>query len=462
VADFGRRLFRSYRARLVLGYALVAAVLAAAWLWSLSVPMEDARRYSVVLLLVALGVSLAAALALSAAFVAPVRRLARSARRMADGDLGARVPEAGGELEDLSDALSDLQVVMRARLEELENDQRILRKTLNGLEDAVFLIDGETVRLANEAADRIFGEPSGGWRGRLLAQTTIPPALVERILQDASSSEPRTVDWGPDVDQRFLTVTTMRLRRSDPSAGTLVVAADVTERMRLDRVRRDFVSNASHELKTPAAGIQLLAESLETAAEDGDLEQALHFASQLKTETARLRQLVQDLLDLSRIESLPPSDTVTDVRRAIGLALTAHGPAARKRGLELREDISMVEGEDVLALADPTDVAIALDNLLSNAVGYTEEGGVTVRLSASEADVLLEIEDTGIGIPAEDLPRVFERFYRVDRSRSRERGGTGLGLALVRHVIEKSGGTIELSSVVDEGTAVRLTLPRAA
>jgi two-component system phosphate regulon sensor histidine kinase PhoR len=462
VSDLGRRLFRSYRARLVLGYALVAAVLSAAWIWSLSVPQEDARRYSLVLLLVALGVSLAVALALSAAFVAPVRRLARSARRMADGDLSARIPEASGELADLSEALSDLQAVMRSRLEELENDQRILRKTLNGLEDAVFLIDGETVRLANDAADRIFGEPSAGWLGRPLAQTTIPPALVERILQDASSTEPRTVDWGPDVDQRLLTVTTMRLRRSDPSAGTLVVAADVTERMRLDRVRRDFVSNASHELKTPAAGIQLLAESLEAAADDGDLGQALHFASQLKSETARLRQLVQDLLDLSRIETLPPGDTVTDVRRAIDLALTAHGPAARKRGLELQEDLSSVEGEDVLALADPTDVAIALDNLLSNAVDYTEEGSVTVRLGASDTDVLLEIEDTGIGIPAEDLPRVFERFYRVDRSRSRDRGGTGLGLALVRHVVEKSGGTIELSSVVDEGTAVRVTLPRAA
>jgi signal transduction histidine kinase len=230
--------------------------------------------------------------------------------------------------------------------------------------------------------------------------------------------------------------------------------------MRLDRVRRDFVINASHELKTPTAGIMLLAESAGSAARDGDTAQALAFVAQIESEAAHLRSLVLDLLDLSRLESTPAEGTYTDVRRAIDLSLTGHRRAAGEKGLSVAIDDSATVGTDFVARADPTDVAIALDNLLANAIAYTESGGVTVRTRADSERVTIEIEDTGVGIPSEDLPRVFERFYRVDRGRARDTGGTGLGLALVRHVTERSGGSVMIDSEPGSGTRVTLRFPR--
>jgi two-component system phosphate regulon sensor histidine kinase PhoR len=187
----------------------------------------------------------------------------------------------------------------------------------------------------------------------------------------------------------------------------------------------------------------------------------MSFLGQIGAEAEKLRRLVADLLDLSRLESKAATGVVSDVREAIGLAVTGHRAAADKKGLELRMEDDDVAGQDVFAAADTTDLAIALDNLLANAVAYTERGGVTVRATADPDTVNIAVIDTGIGIPAADLARVFERFYRVDRARSRDSGGTGLGLSLVRHVVERSGGIVDIASTPDVGTTVTVRLPRA-
>jgi two-component system sensor histidine kinase SenX3 len=251
------------------------------------------------------------------------------------------------------------------------------------------------------------------------------------------------------------------LNPTDMAHRTLVVISDVTDVRRLDAVRRDFVANASHELKTPASAIQLLAEAADTAAADGDSEQALIFVGQMKEEAARLRHLVIDLLELSRLETGPAAGSVTDVRSAVENALTGHRAAAAAAGLDLVLDESAIVDQDVYAAADPTDVAVALDNLLANAVAYTEEGSATVRLTADADTVTVEVSDTGAGIPAEHLSRIFERFYRVDAARTRMSGGTGLGLSLVRNAVERSGGTVEVVSSVGRGTTFTVRLPRA-
>ena len=152
---------------------------------------------------------------------------------------------------------------------------------------------------------------------------------------------------------------------------------------------------------------------------------------------------------------------MTDVRDAVDLSVSSHQGPARAKGLSLEADLSHVRGQDVYALADPTDVAVALDNLLDNAVLYTEKGGVDVSVATEADHVAISVHDTGVGIPAEDLPRVFERFYRVDRARARGTGGTGLGLALVRHFAERSGGSVDIVSQPGTGTTVTLRLPRA-
>ncbi|MBE0417302.1 MAG: PAS domain-containing protein [Coriobacteriia bacterium] len=422
-----------------------------------------ARSRRAALGLLVLAVLLAGVLAtrLAARAAGPVERLSAAAEAMAGGDLRVDVPDETGELAIMSRALADLREQMRRRLEELGTEQRNLRSVLDGLTDAVFLLHDDRVVFANNAAGRLFRTPSRGWRDQALADTGLPASVLDVIVTSLGDDESSAREWGPDPSGRTLRISVLPLNHTETHRRTLVVVSDTTERTRLDRVRRDFVANASHELKTPAAAIHLLAESAAHAAADGDTDVALSFALQIEQESARLGRLVTDLLDLSRLEATPASDSVTDMREAVANAVIAHGPSAKDGGLDIVTDTRSITGVDVFAKADPTDVAIALDNLLDNAIKYTEEGVVTVRVEAEDDLVRVIVSDTGIGIPAGDLPRIFERFYRVDRARSRRSGGTGLGLALVRHVVERSAGTVEVTSEPGVGTSFAITLPRA-
>lgn len=188
---------------------------------------------------------------------------------------------------------------------------------------------------------------------------------------------------------------------------------------------------------------------------------ALTFTRQIEAEAARLKRLVSDLLDLSRLDSAPEAGAITDMRTAIENVIVSHRAAANRKGLTLEAELSAVRGQNVFAAADVTDVAIALDNLVDNAIAYTEVGSVRIRVKANGSFVTVKVTDTGHGIAEEHLPRIFERFYRIDRARSRESGGTGLGLALVKHVVERSGGNVTVSSTLGEGTTFTVVVPRA-
>lgn len=420
-----------------------------------------ARGTGLALLAVTLATAVAVVVGVSRSAARPVVRLKRAAESMAAGDLRTPVPQTTGELSGLADALGALRDQIRARLEELERGRDTLRAVLDGLEDAVLLFEGDTVAIANTASSRMFRVPARGWEGVRLADAGLPASLTAEVASALARPSALATDIGPDPANRFFRVTAMPLEAADGPPRTLVVIADVTEARRLDQVRRDFVANASHELKTPASAIQLLAESATAAAEDGDAETALEFAGKMREEADRLRRLVVDLLDLSRLETTPAPGTITDMRAAVANTIAAHRAAAAAAGLTVATDDSAVAGQDVYAAAEPADVAVALDNLLANAIAYTERGGATVRVDADDATVTTAVADTGIGIPPKHLPRLFERFYRVDGARSRDSGGTGLGLSLVKHVAERSGGSVEIASKVGEGTTVTLRLPRA-
>ena len=420
---------------------------------------STARRSGLVLLFLAILGALALTVGLSSRAARPVIALKGAAEAMAAGDLSIVVPRSDGELAGLSEALTGLGGRIRAQIAELKGEKATLRIVLDGLHAAIFLFDDDRVTLANAAASTMFRAPSGGWRGACITDSPMPASLSAAVAERIGCTEPSGVEIGPDPERRSFRVTAVPLNATDRGSRTLVVIEDVTERSRLDSVRRDFVANASHELKTPTAAIHLLAEAAAAASSDGDTGQAMAFVAQMKDEADRLRHMVLDLLDLERLESAPAPGTVTDMRGAIDLALTGHRGAASHKGLLLGADLAAVEGVDIYVAADPTDIAIALDNLLDNAIGYTEAGSVTIRLGADEDTATLTVADTGIGIPPEHLPRVFERFYRVDAARTRARGGTGLGLSLVRHVVERASGSLAISSTVGSGTTV--TLPRA-
>ncbi|NTU72337.1 MAG: HAMP domain-containing protein [Coriobacteriia bacterium] len=418
---------------------------------------KRSRGIGLALLAVALVLAIAIAAWASAAASRPVADLSEAARRMAAGDLATPIPEVPGDLSALADALTQLRAEIRARIDALEAEQRTLRMTLDGLTDAVFLLDGETLEYVNSAAGTLFRQPGGGWRNQSIADVGLPETLAAALSDAISGRGPEAVEIGPDPLGSTYRLLVVRLH----SGGSIAVVSDVTQRAQLDAVRRDFVANASHELKTPVAGIQLLAESAATAAGDSDIEVALQFTRQIDAEAQRLKRLVADLLDLSRLDTVPDPQAVTNVRVAVDNALTAHASAAARASLDLRSDLSSVRGQDVFVALEATDLAIALDNLIDNALAYTDSGVVSVRVTADNARVTIRVEDTGPGIEARHLPRLFERFYRVDGARTREGGGTGLGLALVKHVSERGGGSIDVASTPGAGSAFTLSLPRA-
>lgn len=232
---------------------------------------------------------------------------------------------------------------------------------------------------------------------------------------------------------------------------------------RFDQVRSDFVANASHELKTPVAGIRLLSEAIRDASDINDKKSLAMFIDRLDNEAERLQRLVIDLLDLSRLEesSNPDRSPRADLHSAIVTSFVAHKNEAEDKNLELVIDDRSVPGDDCYADMEPSDASLVFDNLIENAIMYTDEGSILVTFEPRGHEIAIIVEDTGIGIPQTDQSRIFERFYRVDKARSREVGGTGLGLSLVRHAVERSNGTVRVKSAPGEGSQFTVVFPRA-
>jgi two-component system sensor histidine kinase SenX3 len=237
-----------------------------------------------------------------------------------------------------------------------------------------------------------------------------------------------------------------------------LLLSDLEESRRLDQVRRDFVANVSHELKTPVTGIRALAETAATAFAADDLSTARRFIERLGTEAARLSGLVSDLLDLSRVEvgaelqmaSVPLAPLLTE-------AADRARPVAEVKGIEFD-----VVSPDMVIEADASQLSMAVKNLVDNAVRYSEGGTVHITSECRPGWLAVTVTDEGIGIPSTEIPRIFERFYRVDKARSRATGGTGLGLAIVRHVAENHGGRVEVTSELGVGSTFTLLLPLSA
>jgi two-component system phosphate regulon sensor histidine kinase PhoR len=246
-----------------------------------------------------------------------------------------------------------------------------------------------------------------------------------------------------------------------PCPGVVIVLHDVTELRRLENVRRDFAANVSHELKTPLAAIKAYAETLRLGAIN-DSQHNLDFVERIEDQANRLHQLILDLLQLARVETgkeafefaaVPVSDAVAD-------CIAQHADAAASAGVSLAAESST---DDIKVWADFDGVQTILDNLVTNAIKYTREGGqVTLCWRRDGQFAEIDVADTGIGIAIQDQRRVFERFYRVDRARSRELGGTGLGLAIVKHLAQAFGGDVGLTSELDKGSTFRVRLPLAA
>jgi signal transduction histidine kinase len=336
---------------------------------------------------------------------------------------------------------------LRTERRSSQGDRQVQDLILTSMEEGVLLFDRrERAVFANAAAASHLG--------------AAPDDVAALLPIDLQKAARRAAYTGSVVRVMVETGTPSRWLRATASAvgddgSVLLVVRDVTEARRLDEVRRDFVANASHELKTPAASIQAAAETIRSAATD-DPGAVQRFASQLERDAHRLSRIVADLLDLSRLE------TGSDLEERPRLDMIARDESGRFREMADDADVALtVDVADVPAVrGSERDLSLLVRNLIDNAIRYTKPGGtVLVRVSATENHVLLHVRDDGVGIPSRDIPRVFERFYRVDRARSRDTGGTGLGLAIVRHVTENHGGTVHVDSELGRGTSFEIRLP---
>jgi len=328
-------------------------------------------------------------------------------------------------------------------------DRRVQDLILDTMQEGVLLLDaGWRTEFANTALERHLGS-----RPAALAQM-LPIAAREAAREAAESRVPRSVEVEVGNPVRWLRVVATP---AGSDGSVLVVVTDVTESRRIDAVRRDFVANASHELKTPAASIQAAAEPLRAAAAD-DPQAVARFAAQLERDALRLSRIVMDLLDLSRLE------TEHDGHGRVQLEAIVHEEVERAAPLADDAGVVIEIGADMTTVitGSARDLGLLLRNLIDNAIRYTPEGGsVRVVVTTEGDDAVLTVRDTGIGIPSKDLPRIFERFYRVDRARSRETGGTGLGLAIVKHVAENLGARVDVESELGVGTTFTVRLPLA-
>ncbi len=350
--------------------------------------------------------------------------------------------EVAREVDDAARSL----VARRTRRDEALAQQEAM---LEAIHDGVAVVDGSgRVVRANSAFEEwtgrqeVVGQPIGTLFRHPGPRDVLEAALAGRVEGTEASLGTRTV----------------RVTAVPREEGAVLTIRDLTATRRLEGMRRDFVANVSHELKTPLTAIRGFAEPLL----DGDVEEtrATEFLERILVNLDRMQRLVDDLLDLTRIESggWTPELSEVEVGSAVEQVWRRIEPLATARELELRLDVS---GPDRI-LADPDGLEQILANLLDNAVRYSPEGGsvsVAVRLVSNGAALRLEVADEGTGIPADDIDRVFERFYRVDAGRSREAGGTGLGLSIVKHLVAAHGGTVGIESELGLGTTVWLELP---
>jgi two-component system phosphate regulon sensor histidine kinase PhoR len=318
---------------------------------------------------------------------------------------------------------------------------------LDALADGVIVVQEGRITYGNPAASGLLGVALPDVLARLA------PAVLGQLVVDAFAEGRAESVFERGQPSRWIEAVARPLPGVDD--GAVLVLHDVTERRRVEAIRRDFVADASHELKTPAASIQAAAETLLRAL-DQDPDDARRFAHQVEAAASRLSHLVDDLLDLSRLESERPEFHSVDVAPLVSKEIDRVADRAEVGGVDLAVDL-----DAVTVLGSRKDLRLAVRNLIENAIAYTPVGGsVSISTRQTDGEVVITVADTGVGIPEGDLPRIFERFYRVDDARNRETGGTGLGLAIVRHVAELHGGAVRVDSRLGDGAIFQILLPR--
>lgn len=397
-------------------------------------------------------------------FAAPLVEMSRVARGIASGHLDRRIlVDREDEIGVLGRAVNLLASEAQRRVQSITKDRDRLQTILAGMVEGVVAVDlGERVLLLNDVAGRILGADPGTAPGRPIRSVTRVQEIADTLSDTLRSGVGRTLEIRLAGARGARVVQTHAGPFGSPEEpqGAVVVLHDVTELRRLEAVRRDFVANVSHELKTPLTAIRGM---LETMVDDPEMPDDVRasFLERMTAQVQRLAQIVTDLLGLARVESDPEdlARDLLDLRSTVEETRRALAGGAEDKEIDLRFNLP---AEPARLRGDRPSLRLLVDNLVDNALKYTPAGGrVDVTLSVDNGWAVLDVADTGIGIHVRHGDRIFERFYRVDTSRSRALGSTGLGLAIVRNVAVAHGGTVSYDSVPGRGTAFRVRLPLA-
>jgi len=400
-------------------------------------------------------------------FIDPIRTITAGAREIAEGNLDRKIRNfSNDELGDLADSINFMAEQLKAIIDDITEEKNRAQAMLDSMGDGVIALDSMgRVILVNPAAEEFFGLKQGECEGKDILEV-IRDYNLDKMLQKAlETGQPMVREMRiltPDQERVFcVNVTPLKCPGCLVDRGGIIaLMRDITERRMLEEMRSEFITNVSHELRTPLTSIKGYLETLLDGALE-DPEMTRHFLEVMNSETERFTRLIDDLLNLSQVENRRAVINCTQpvkLPELVNRVATMYKAQAEEKSITLNTEFK--DAESCVVQGDPDMISQVLINLVDNAVKYTPEGGVIdIRCSGLDEKVVLEVEDTGIGIPKESIQRVFERFYRVDKSRWRERGGTGLGLAIVKHIVEVHGGSVNVESEVGKGSKFIIEFP---
>ena len=395
----------------------------------------------------------------------PIEEIKRGAESFSRGEFDVRLPSSGlAEIAGLSQTMNRMAGELRERIRTVTAQRNELEAVFSSMVEGVFGVDQEERLLGmNPSAARIVGCNVAAVQGRTI-QEVIRLSELQRFVVGALSSEESVekdlVLYGEA--ERIVQARGTPLRDAEGKRiGVLVVLNDVTRLAKLENIRKDFVANVSHEIKTPITAIRGFVETLQEGRTQ-DQEETRRFLEIIHRHVDRLEAIVEDLLTLSRMEKEAETEGIPledhTVRDILARAVQACGDKAESKKIHLEIDCR----EDLKARMDPQLLEQAVVNLIDNAINYSEEGkSVTIKALERAQEIFIQVQDQGCGIERKHLDRVFERFYRVDKSRSRKLGGTGLGLAIVKHIVQSHGGRVSIESQLGVGSTFTLQLPRS-
>ena len=392
----------------------------------------------------------------------PITEMIRGTNHFANSNLDFRISVSGiAELETLAEGMNSMAAKLNERINTISEQQNEIEAILSGMVEAVIAVDtDERIIEYNQAAEKLFRIHPGNARDKHIhevIQNTYIQSFVTKVLSVQELFEDEIVFHGED--EQFLHVHGTQLHgKNRERIGAVIVLNDITRLKKLELVRRDFVANVSHELKTPITSIIGFVETLKDGAIE-DTGNRQRFLDIILKHSKRLNSIVEDLLSLSRIEQETEKGTIdfenNNVCTILSSAIALYETQAHDKGITIA-----LECKDTFVKGNSSLLVQAVSNLIDNAIKYSEErSSISVKALQKGTSVIIEVKDNGCGIPQEHISRIFERFYRVDKGRSRDLGGTGLGLAILKHIVLAHGGHISVESKPGKGSTFTITLP---